>query len=128
MLLRKLFRNILYPEFMPSFISRVTGFDEWKLKGHRELMIKKGKMTKEEWISINTDGPDCPLAKVYNKSEASKLFSKFNNLRQEIWEFNSEHWSFLGKLIPTKIERGIGRLWGWHRIIYGTKNGSTISK
>ena len=41
MFLRKLFRWILYPKFMPKLISKLTGFDEWKLKGHRELMIKK---------------------------------------------------------------------------------------
>ena len=44
-----------------------------------------------------------------------------NDVKQEVWEFNSEHWSFLGRLIPTKCERAIGRIWGWHRITYGIK-------
>ena len=57
MFLRKIFRLLLLPKFMPGFISAVTGFDKWKLEGHREIMIKKGKMTKLEWISMNTDGP-----------------------------------------------------------------------
>lgn len=121
MFLRKIFRWVLYPAFMPKILSAITGFDKWKLEGHREIMIKKGRLTKQEWISMNTDGPYCPLAKVYNKKEAAELFKKFHNIRQEVWEFNSDHWSFLGKLIPTKMERGIGRLWGWHRIIYGRK-------
>lgn len=121
MFLRKLFRWILYPKFMPKLISKLTGFDEWKLKGHRELMIKKGKMSQQDWISINTDGPYCPLAKVYNKKEAAALFNKFKNIRQEVWEFNTDHWSFIGKLIPTKVVRAIGRKWGWHRMIYGIK-------
>ncbi len=122
MFLRKLFRWILYPEFSPRLISKLTGFPEWKLSAHREIMIKKGKMTKQEWININTDGPYCPLARVYNKREAAELFKGFDNLIQEIWEFNTEHWSFLGRLIPTKVARGVGRLWGWHRIIYGRKS------
>ncbi|MFX0137112.1 MAG: class I SAM-dependent methyltransferase [Candidatus Hodarchaeota archaeon] len=121
MFLRKLFRWILYPKFMPSLISKVTGLDEYRLNGHREIMIEKGKMTKQEWLNINTDGPYCPLAKVYNKKEAAELFKKFDNIKQQIWEFNTDHWSYIGKLIPKKIARGIGRIWGWHRIIYGTK-------
>lgn len=121
MFLRKIFRWILFPKFMPSIISKLSGFDEWKLKAHRELMLKKGKMTKEEWLNNNTDGPSCPLAKVYNANEAASLFSKFARVKQEIWEFNSEHWSPLDKLIPVRVERWIGRKWGWHRIITGTK-------
>ncbi len=121
MFLRKLFRRILYPKCMPRLLSKVTGFDEWKLNEHRRIMREKDKLTKEEWISINTDGPLCPLMKVYNRREAAELFKKFNDVKQDIWEFNSEHWSFIGKMIPTKVERAIGRIWGWHRMIYGKK-------
>ncbi len=121
MFLRKLFRWILYPKFMPLLISKVAGFDEWKLNEHRRIMREKGKLTKEEWISINTDGPLCPLAKVYNRREAAELFKKFDNVKQEIWEFNTDHWSFIGKAIPTGLARWIGRIWGWHRMIYGIK-------
>ena len=111
---------MLYPKFMPGLISKITGFDAWKLNGHREL-LKRGRMTKQEWININTDGPHCPLSRVYNNREAAELFSKFDDLRQEIWEFNTEHWSFIGRLIPIKLARWIGRKWGWHRMIYGRK-------
>ena len=122
MFLRKIFRLCLLPKPMPGLIAGLTGFDRWKLEGHRDIMIKKGRMTKQEWISINTDGPFCPLARVYNYKEADDLFNDFNNVRQEVWEFNSDHWSFLGKMIPQGVERQIGRYWGWHRMIYGTKS------
>jgi ubiquinone/menaquinone biosynthesis C-methylase UbiE len=121
MFLRKLFRLLLLPKFMPRLIAAVTGFDRWKLEGHRDIMIKKGKMTKQEWISINTDGPFCPLADVYNERQAAELFKNFTEVRQDVWEFNSEHWSFLGKLLPLGVERWLGRHWGWHRMIYGKK-------
>jgi ubiquinone/menaquinone biosynthesis C-methylase UbiE len=121
MFLRKIFRLCLLPKPMPGIISRITGFDRWKLEGHRDILIKAGRMSKEDWISINTDGPSCPLARVYNYKEAAELFHNFAGVRQEVWEFNSEHWSFLGKLIPLSLERRIGGLWGWHRMIYGTK-------
>lgn len=122
MFLRKLFRLCLLPKPMPRAIAALTGFDRWKLEGHRDVLRSRGRMTKEEWISINTDGPFCPLARVYNRKEASELFKDFANLRQDVWEFNSEHWSIAGKLIPVATERQIGRLWGWHRMIYGEKH------
>jgi ubiquinone/menaquinone biosynthesis C-methylase UbiE len=121
MALRKAFRLLLYPRGMPRLVSRVTGFAEWKLVGHRERLRAGRPMSKEEWISMNTDGPRCPLAKVYGRHEAAQLFWRFRDVRQEVWEFNSEHWPFISGLLPLSLERAIGRLWGWHRMIYGRK-------
>ncbi|MDH5670280.1 MAG: class I SAM-dependent methyltransferase [Nitrospira sp.] len=121
MFLRRVFRLLLYPQFMPNLLSKLTGFDEWKLKGHRDLMLKNPNPTKEQWISMNTDGPYCPLAKVYDKYEAYELFRRFRDVRQEVWEFNTEHWSLIGKIIPLMVARTIGNLWGWHRMIYAAK-------
>ena len=80
-------------------------------------------MTKDEWISMNTDGPDCPLAKVYNRAEALKLFSSLQNLRTEVWFFDRTHWPLIGKLLPNAMTSFLGRRWGWHRIVYGKKAG-----
>ena len=121
MFFRRIFRYLLYPSFMPKVLATVTGFDEWKLEGHRKFLRDKGRMTKEQWVSMNTDGPYCPLARVYNHKEAAELFGAFKDVRQEVWEFNPDHWSFLGKLLPTSLTRAIGRQWGWHRVIRGVK-------
>ena len=119
MFLRKIFRWCLMPKFMPGLLAAITGFDRWKLEGHREMLKKK--ISKKQWISMNTDGPFCPLARVYNRKEAAALFKDFDSVRQEIWEFNVEHWSFIGKVIPDSVVKWIGRRWGWHRMIYGQK-------
>jgi ubiquinone/menaquinone biosynthesis C-methylase UbiE len=119
MFLRKIFRWCLLPAFMPGLLAAVTGFDRWKLEGHREMLKKK--ITKEQWVSMNTDGPFCPLARVYNRQEAAVLFKDFENVRQEIWEFNVDHWSFIGKAIPDRVAMWIGRRCGWHRMIYAQK-------
>jgi ubiquinone/menaquinone biosynthesis C-methylase UbiE len=121
MFLRRVFRRLLLPSFMPRLIATVTGFDQWKLEGHRKIIIERKNMSKQDWISMNTDGPFCPLARVYNRSEAADLFKDFKNVRQEVWEFNVEHWSFIGRAIPSSVARWIGRQWGWHRMIYGQK-------
>lgn len=122
MFLRKLFRWCLLPRFMPGLIAAITGFDRWKLEGHRAILKGKRKISKSEWISMNTDGPFCPLARVYNNSEAASLFSDFRDLKQEVWEFNVDHWSFVGRLMPRPLAKWIGRHWGWHRMIYGRKS------
>ena len=120
MLLRRIFRWCLLPAFMPGLLAAVTGFDRWKLEGHREMLTKK--LTKEQWISMNTDGPFCPLARVYDHREAAILFEDFVNVRQEVWEFNVDHWPFVRKVVPDLIAKWIGRHWGWHRMIYGRKS------
>ena len=121
MFLRRIFRWCLLPAFMPGTLAAVTGFDRWKLEGHRDRLLKSKKLTKEEWISMNTDGPFCPLARVYNHQEAAVLFNAFENVRQEVWEFNVDHWSFIGKAMPNSLVKWLGRHWGWHRIIRGRK-------
>ena len=121
MFLRRLFKWCLLPKFMPRLIAAATGFDRWKLEAHRDRLLKNKKLTKDEWISMNTDGPSCPLARVYDHEEAAALFGAFENVRQEVWEFNVDHWSFIGKAIPDSVAKWIGRHWGWHRIIYGNK-------
>ena len=121
MFLRKLFRWILFPSVMPRVISRTLGLDRKKLEKHRELLLSKPKMTRAEWISMNTDGPECPLAKVYGKREALTLFSKFADVRTDVWFFDRTHWPVIGKLMPTGLASLLGRRWGWHRMVYGRK-------
>ncbi len=121
MFLRRLLKWCLLPKFMPPLIAAATGFDRRKLEGHRDRLLKNKKPTKEEWISMNTDGPFCPLAKVYDYDEAAALFRAFENVRQEVWEFNVDHWSFIGRAMPDTVVKWLGRRWGWHRIVYGNK-------
>lgn len=121
MFLRKLLRWCLLPRFMPGLMAGITGFDQWKLEGHRKILMGKKSLSKEQWISMNTDGPMCPLARVYNQEQATVLFGDFKDLRQEVWEFNVEHWSFIGRAIPNSVAKWIGRNWGWHRMVYGRK-------
>lgn len=121
MFLRRVLRWLLLPGFMPHLIATVTGFDRWKLEGHRKTLKKRRKISKEQWVSMNTDGPYCPLARVYNRTEAEELCRDFTNVRQEVWEFNVDHWSFVGRSIPKLLATWLGRRWGWHRMIYGEK-------
>lgn len=118
MFLRKIFRYLLIPSFSPKVISKLTGFDRKKLERHRSILLSE-KMTKEKWISINTDGPDCPMARVYTKKDVMKIFSEtgFKEIKTYVRFFDKSHYSFLGKLIPDSVAERIGKWAGWSRWI-----------
>lgn len=119
--LRRLLRVMLRPSFMPALFARVTGLPEATLRGHRELLLRRPRMSREEWVSANTDGPACPLARVYTRAEALALFGDFAHVRTVVRAFDRSHWPILGHLLPDTVADRIGRRWGWHRIIYARK-------
>lgn len=120
MFLRKILRYFLLLRGSPSFIAMLTGFDRTKLERHREILLEHQNITKMQWISMNTDGPDCPLARVYSKSDCESLFNMFSLVDTKVYFFDKSHWSFLSKFIP-KSSEFLGRTWGWHRIVFGQK-------
>ena len=119
--LRKAIRPLLHPPFMPRLLSALTGFDREKLERHRELMLARRGGSEADWVSMNTDGPDCPLARVYDRMEAERLFSSFMRIEQEILYFNRDHWPLIGRLLPHAACRWVGRRWGWHRVVRAVK-------
>ena len=122
MFLRKIFRNLLFIPKSPRIISKLTGFDYDLLIKHKNILTNR-KLTHQEWISINTDGPDCPLAKVYTKKEAEQMFHNagFVNVEQQVRYFNKSHYSFVGKMIPNFVADILGKWAGWHRWISASK-------
>ena len=70
---------------------------------------------------MNTDGPECPLARVYSARGALELFRDFEDVRTDVWFFNEAHWPLVGRLLPDDIRRRLGRRFGWHRMVYGRK-------
>lgn len=124
MVLRKLFRLALYPRAAPGVLSRVLGVDRAKLDEHRRLLLERRRVSREEWISMNTDGPECPLARVYSARAALALFRGFEDIRTDVWFFNEAHWPLVGRLVPEELRRRLGRRFGWHRMIYGRKPGA----
>jgi len=93
------------------------GFPREKLERHRELFRALGRMSDEEWLSRNTDGPDNPYSRVYSRAEVEKLLAgRFRTLRQQVWFFDPRHWGLPARLLPRPALRFLGRRWGWHRI------------
>ena len=119
--LRRLGRMLLRPAFAPGLFARVLRLPLAKLEGHRTQMLRIPNPTREQWISMNTDGPDCPLARVYSAAEVRRLFSDFSDVQTSVEHFDRSHWPLIGNLIPDRVSRWIGRRLGWHRMITGVR-------
>lgn len=121
MFLRKLFLHLLTVPGAIPFLTKI-GFPREKLERHRELYRMAERVGDDEWLSRNTDGPDNPYSRVYGRSEIEALLSRFRILRQEIYFLDARHWGILGGLLPRAAIEWLGRRWGWHRVVYASKD------
>jgi 2-polyprenyl-3-methyl-5-hydroxy-6-metoxy-1,4-benzoquinol methylase len=124
MFLRKLFRLALVPPGAPTFLGALLGLDREKLRKHREIFLAE-RLTHERWVSINTDGPDCPLAKVYGAREACAMFASagFQEISTRLRYFQTDHYGRLAGLFPRGFADWLGRVAGWHRYVRARKPG-----
>jgi SAM-dependent methyltransferase len=97
------------------------GLPREKLERHRALARRASRMSEEEWVSRNTDGPDNPFSRVYDEAETAALFSAFDVKSQQVFYFNPEHWGRLGRALPRAVVQALGRDWGWHRVVHAKK-------
>jgi SAM-dependent methyltransferase len=120
MFLRKLGLRLLS---LPGAIALLQslGFPREKLERHRDLYRQKRRMSDEEWLSRNTNGPDYPYCRVYDHEEVAELLAAFWIESNEAYFFDHRHWGALGGLIPAGARRALGRRWGWHRIVRARK-------
>jgi SAM-dependent methyltransferase len=120
MFLRKLGLRILSVPGALALLRRL-GFPRDKLERHMELRRQQERMSDEEWLSRNTDGPDNPYSRVYGAKEAAELLKAFQIEKNEVYFFDHRHWGTVGRLLPERVRRALGRRWGWHRIVYARK-------
>jgi ubiquinone/menaquinone biosynthesis C-methylase UbiE len=122
MFLRKVLRYALMPKAAPRAISSILHLDRQKLERHRQILLES-RMTPERWLSINTDGPDCPLAKVYSAKEAMAMArdAGFTGIETTVRFFDVRHYGRFGTLFPRWLVRWLGNHAGWHLMLYARK-------
>ncbi len=121
MFLRKLGLHLLSVPGAIALLARM-GLPEDKLLRHAELHRQRKRMTDEEWLGRNTNGPDYPYCRgVYGAAEAAELLAAFRIKDNEVYFFDHRHWGVLGHLLPRNVRSWLGRHWGWHRIVYAQK-------
>lgn len=121
MFLRKWLRQLLRIPVAPGFLAGLLGVSKERLEGHRKVLLAKPSMSHDEWVSRNTDGPDCPLSRVYSRRGSLRLFSSFDDVESNQYYFDASHWGRVGRMMPRPLVERLGRLWGWHRIVTGRK-------
>jgi len=105
-----------------KLVHRLTGEPEESLREHsRRLKSKSAYLSSQEFLSRNTDGAGNPLARVYSRNEARKLFKDFADVETCTYFLNKRWLPLIGPILPRSLESQIASRWGWHLWIYATK-------
>jgi SAM-dependent methyltransferase len=120
MFLRRIGVRLLALPGVSEWLARI-GFPREKLERHASLRKQRGRMSPEEWLSRNTDGPDNPYSRVYDAAEIEALLAPFDIAAHDVYFFDRRHWGPLGGLLPRFVVDVLGRRWGWHRVVRARK-------
>ncbi len=105
-----------------KFISALTGEPMDSLLEHRQKLLgQNDRVSRDTFLSQNTDGAGNPLARVYSRRDASELFKDFSKVELKAYFFNKRFLPILGNLLPRSVESALASRWGWHLWIYATK-------
>ena len=92
----------------------------WQI--HYENFLREGwsYLKARNFIHHCTDGPECPLAYVYSRTEARKLFSCFKEVKLKVAHFPLRKYR-LGRRVPLFIEKLLAATIGWYLIVVAKK-------
>jgi len=120
--LRRAGAGLLKSESGIKIVHRLTGEPVDSLREHAaSLRSVNGNFSAAELLNQSTDGAGNPLARVYSRSEARKLFRDFRQVELRAYFLNKRFIPLIGKLLPRSIESVLASRWGWHLWIYATK-------
>ncbi len=110
MTLRRFGVRLLKFDWGPRLVHKITGEEEARLRELQRLYRRDPArmLSREEFLSQNTDGAGNPLARAYTRREASAMFARFGEVRTEVHFLNKRWIPLLGRLIPRAAERRVG--------------------
>jgi ubiquinone/menaquinone biosynthesis C-methylase UbiE len=87
---------------------------------HYRNFLRRGwsYLDAKNFVHHCTDGPECPVAQVFTKTEAARLFGEFSNVQFQIAHFPLTHYI---KHLPFALERYAARYLGWYLFIFAMK-------
>jgi ubiquinone/menaquinone biosynthesis C-methylase UbiE len=90
----------------------------WKI--HYQNFRKEGwsYLRAKNFVHHCTDGPECPIAYAFNRSEAQQLFSRFSEVRTKIAHFPLKRYS---RWLPFALEEFLAPRIGWYLFVFATK-------
>jgi len=94
--------------------------DLWQI--HYRNFLREGwsYLNAQSFVHHATDGPECPFAFVYSKTEARRLFKRFRSTEFRVAHFPLRKYSW-GRLVPFWFERFLACRMGWYLFIYADK-------
>ncbi|MEP6741963.1 MAG: class I SAM-dependent methyltransferase [bacterium] len=122
-LLRRAGAQLLKWDTGVGLVHKLTGEPLDKLEEHARLLRtqKQSYLADEEFLNQNTDGAGNPLARVFSRRDAGKLFRDFSKVTFKTYFFNKRWLPLVGRLLPRSAESQLAARWGWHLWIYATK-------
>ncbi len=123
MTLRKLGARLLRFKWGPRFVHRLTGEDENRLRELQQIYRRDRRrlLSRQEFLNQNTDGAGNPLARVYTRREAARMFARFREVRTEVHFLNKRWIPLIGRVMPRAVERRLAHIMGWHLWIIAKK-------
>jgi ubiquinone/menaquinone biosynthesis C-methylase UbiE len=90
----------------------------WNL--HYQGFLKEGwsYLRASNFVHHCTDGPECPVAYAFSRSEARQLFSRFATVETKVAHFPLRKYS---RWIPFGVEKSLAPWLGWYLFIYARK-------
>ena len=120
--LRRVGAGLLKSESGIKIVHRLTGEPVDSLREHAaSLRNANGKFSAAELLNQSTDGAGNPLARVYSRVEARRLFKDFRQVELRAYFLNKRFIPLIGNLLPRSIEAALASRWGWHLWIYAKK-------
>jgi ubiquinone/menaquinone biosynthesis C-methylase UbiE len=96
----------------------------WEI--HYQNFLKAGwpYLRARNFVHHCTDGPECPIAYAFSKSEARKLFARFSNIEMKVAHFPLKRYR---QWLPLAVERILAVSMGWYLFIFAEKEGKPKS-
>lgn len=117
MVVRRLLAAVILLPGGPELVARVAHETPEVLEGHRLLLREHGiryLTDRQLFLDNNTDGPGNPLAKVYRRDDARRLFSSFDEVHTAVRFLHLRTYPGGDRLARTTMAKRLGSRWGWH--------------
>ncbi|HJQ26806.1 MAG TPA: class I SAM-dependent methyltransferase [Blastocatellia bacterium] len=123
MTLRRLGVRLLGFDWGPKLVRRLTGEDEARLLQLQQAYRRDPRrlLAPDEFLNQNTDGAGNPLARVYTRRDAARMFARFREVRTEVHFLNKRWIPLVGRFLPRAVERQLASRVGWHLWIIAKK-------
>jgi len=92
----------------------------WELHYRNFLRDGWSYLRARNFVHHCTDGPECPVAFAFSRSEARDMFRQFGEVRMRVAHFPIRKYA-RGSWVPFGVEKFLAARLGWYLFIYGTK-------